>query len=378
MRLFSFLFLFLTVHVGIAQQTPQVTQFMMNRYLYNPAFAGFEDYTDIKVGYRQQWLGISEGMRTFYATANWAIDKSDRTSTGRTPYMSKTIRRSFNPTRRRKNDYRWEFHQGLGLQIMSDQFGPMSTFALGASYAYHVSLGGENKLAVGATGGYYFRGLNMNNFDPKDGGDPLILYLDPPAGTSLSTAPSPYGSLKAGQLMANVGALYYNREFFLGVSANQLIFENFTYERSDPAAVDTLSRRYYWPNDSPIDNDKVFTRALYSGSMKPNMFAMMGYHIRTSPHFTVSPAALIKFYKSGTMSIEGNVRADFNHQFWMGLGYRHKESYSAMFGVQLRHNMHMSYSYDLNANGLANQSMGSHELVIGIMFNNKIGVPTPH
>ena len=76
--------------------------------------------------------------------------------------------------------------------------------------------------------------------------------------------------------------------------------------------------------------------------------------------------------------IEANIKADFNQQLWMGFGYRHKESYSAMFGVQLRHNMHMSYSYDLNANGLANQSMGSHELVLGITINNKIGVPTPH
>ncbi|AWL10296.1 PorP/SprF family type IX secretion system membrane protein [Aquirufa nivalisilvae] len=378
MRFFVFLFLFLVAHLGFAQQTPQVTQFMMNRYLYNPAFAGFEDFTDIKVGYRQQWVGLSEGMKTFYATANWAIDKSDRTSTGRTPYMSKTIRRSFNPTKRRKKDYRWEFHQGLGLQVQADQFGPMSTFSVAGSYAYHVSLGGEDKLSVGATAGYYSRGLNMNNFDVKDGGDPLILYLDPPIGTPITSAPTPYGSLTAGQLLANVGVLYYNREFFLGLSANQLIFENFTYERSDPAALDTLSRRYYWPNNSDFDNDKVSTRALYSGTMKPNLFAMIGYHFRTSKVFTISPAALVKFFKAGTMSIEANIKADFNQQLWMGFGYRHKESYSAMFGVQLRHNMHMSYSYDLNANGLANQSMGSHELVLGITINNKIGVPTPH
>ncbi|MFY9159834.1 PorP/SprF family type IX secretion system membrane protein [Aquirufa ecclesiirivi] len=378
MRFFAVLFLLLVAHVGFAQQTPQVTQFMMNRYLYNPAFAGFEDYTDIKVGYRQQWVGLSEGMKTFNATANWSIDKSDRTSTGPTPYMSKTIRRSFNPTKRRKKDYRWEFHQGLGLQVQADQFGPMSTFSVAGSYAYHVSLGGEDKLSVGATGGYYSRGLNMNNFDVKDGGDPLILYLDPPAGTAITSAPTPYGSLTAGQLMANVGVLYYNREFFLGLSANQLIFENFTYERSDPSALDTLSRRYYWPNNSDFDNDKVMTRALYSGTMKPNLFAMVGYHFRTSKYFTVSPAALVKFYKAGTISIEANVKADFNQQFWMGFGYRHKESYSAMFGVQLRHNMHMSYSYDLNANGLAYQSMGSHEIVLGITINNRIGVPTPH
>jgi len=52
MRFLIFLLFFMLTFVGFAQQTPQFTQFMMNKYVYNPAFAGFEDYVDIKSGFR--------------------------------------------------------------------------------------------------------------------------------------------------------------------------------------------------------------------------------------------------------------------------------------------------------------------------------------
>ena len=74
--LISLLFFFLTF-VGFAQQTPQFTQFMMNKYIYNPAFAGFEDYIDVKTGFRSQWTGLNTSNRTAYVTANMALDKSD-------------------------------------------------------------------------------------------------------------------------------------------------------------------------------------------------------------------------------------------------------------------------------------------------------------
>lgn len=104
MRFLILLFILFMSFVGLAQQTPQFGLYMMNRYLYNPAFTGYEDYWDIKTGYRQQWTGFNTNMSSFYATANMAFDKTDRTSSGKTPFMSKTIRRTFSPTRIRKKD----------------------------------------------------------------------------------------------------------------------------------------------------------------------------------------------------------------------------------------------------------------------------------
>jgi hypothetical protein len=38
-----------------AQQKPQYTQYIFNNFLLNPAVAGIENYTDVKLGYRSQW-----------------------------------------------------------------------------------------------------------------------------------------------------------------------------------------------------------------------------------------------------------------------------------------------------------------------------------
>jgi type IX secretion system PorP/SprF family membrane protein len=64
-----------------AQQNPQYSQYMMNTYLINPAVVGIEDYTDIKVGYRNQWTNFEGAPTTYYLTAHFALDKPDRTST---------------------------------------------------------------------------------------------------------------------------------------------------------------------------------------------------------------------------------------------------------------------------------------------------------
>lgn len=346
--------------LGSAQQTPQFAQYMMNRYLYNPAFAGFEDYIDIKTGFRSQWTGLNTTNRTFYATANMAIDKSDRTSVGRTPFMSKTIRRNFAPTYTRQKTKRSGFHQGLGLQVFSDQIGGLTSTSLAGTYAYHLSLGGENKIAVGATAGYYFRSLNMNGFNVKDPGDPLIMYQDQ---SPLSLAPS--GQVSGGQSLVNVGALYYNRHFYIGVAVNQLIFDSFSYLRSNNGS-DTLTRQAINPDATVTYN------ALLLGSTRPNIFFQTGINIQGAGNWTYSPSLLVKYNKGVSLSMETNMRINYLDQFWIGASYRHKEAIGGMFGLHLNQQIHLTYSYENHGTGYMQTSAGSHELLLGLKFNNKI------
>ena len=41
-----------------AQQRMQYSQYLWNGYLMNPAFAGIEDYIDLRSGYSHQWAGF--------------------------------------------------------------------------------------------------------------------------------------------------------------------------------------------------------------------------------------------------------------------------------------------------------------------------------
>ena len=41
-----------------AQQRPQYTQYILNNYILNPALSGIENYTDVKISGRDQWVGL--------------------------------------------------------------------------------------------------------------------------------------------------------------------------------------------------------------------------------------------------------------------------------------------------------------------------------
>jgi len=360
MRFLISLLFFLLTFVGFAQQTPQFTQFMMNKYIYNPAFAGYEDYIDVKSGFRTQWTGISTTNKTAYVTGNFALDKSDRTSSGRTPFMSKTIRRNFSPTYIRQKTKRSGFHQGIGIQAYSDQIGGLTSTSIAGTYAYHLSVGGENKIAVGATGGYYFRNLNMSGFNVKDPGDPFIMYQD-------QNLPSlnPSGQVSGGQTLVNLGLLYYNRNFYLGLSANQMIFDSFSYLRTSDGA-DTLTRK-------EINPDRTETyQALLLGSTSPNLFLQTGMEIRSGEYWTYSPSILVKYMRGFSLGMEANMRVTFNDAIWVGATYRHNEAIGLMLGMHLSQQVNLTYSYETHSNGPMRASLGSHELILALKFRNKV------
>lgn len=386
MRFLIFLFLFLASFRGIAQQTPQFSQFMMNRFLYNPAFAGFEDYWDVQSGFRTQWTGINTANRTFYTTANFAFDKSDRTSTGITPYMSKTIRRNYTPTYIRKKTRKVNFHQGVGMQLLSDQIGPVTSMSLSGTYAYHLSLGGERKLATGGSIGYYQRVLDMTNFNVRDAGDPFITYSN--------SSGLPAGRISGGQSLINVGALYYTRKFYVGLSANQPVFGDFFFTNKSSDNGQATRDAIYDPliaevsADETIDPDrKLWLLAQlnfkkngatqWMGTVAPTVFFQAGGDIRSGEHWTYSPAVLVKYMKGATLVAEANMRVKYDEQFWVGGTYRHKDAIGIMVGAHVSNALNLTYVYEMHSNGYARQSMGSHEIVLGIKFRNRIFMSNP-
>ncbi len=386
MRFLIFLFLFLASFRGIAQQTPQFSQFMMNRFLYNPAFAGFEDYWDVQSGFRTQWTGINTANRTFYTTANFAFDKSDRTSTGITPYMSKTIRRNYTPTYIRKKTRKVNFHQGVGMQLLSDQIGPVTSMSLSGTYAYHLSLGGERKLATGGSIGYYQRVLDMTNFNVRDAGDPFITYSN--------SSGLPAGRISGGQSLINVGALYYTRKFYVGLSANQPVFGDFFFTNKSSDNGQATRDAIYDPliaevsADETIDPDrKLWLLAQlnfkkngatqWMGTVAPTVFFQAGGDIRSGEHWTYSPAVLVKYMKGATLVAEANMRVKYDEQFWVGGTYRHKDAIGIMVGAHVSNALNLTYVYEMHSNGYARQSMGSHEIVLGMKFRNRIFMSNP-
>jgi len=59
-----------------AQQLPQYSQYMMNKFLINPAVAGSEGYTAFNLTAREQWIGLENSPRTYAFSAQTRVLKN--------------------------------------------------------------------------------------------------------------------------------------------------------------------------------------------------------------------------------------------------------------------------------------------------------------
>src|SRR6266487_6874558 len=71
----------LSTSTSFAQQRPHYTQYILNNYILNPALTGIENYFDVKVSARDQWVGLTGAPRTTYLTIQGPIDKEDTKTT---------------------------------------------------------------------------------------------------------------------------------------------------------------------------------------------------------------------------------------------------------------------------------------------------------
>ena len=110
-----------------AQQLPLYSQYMLNRFLINPAVAGSEGYTAFNLTAREQWIGLQHSPKTHAFSAQTRILRKSFISRG-----ASVKRKSTSSSRSGK--------VGLGGYIFNDQSGLVNRTGLQLTYAYHISL----------------------------------------------------------------------------------------------------------------------------------------------------------------------------------------------------------------------------------------------
>src|ERR1700761_6565856 len=132
--------LLLGCSVAQAQQKPYYTQYILNNYIINPALSGIENYTDVKLSYRNQWAGISGAPTTMYLSVQGPINKQDY----RTTATSFEI-----PGENPRGEAYWQDytaaqpHSGIGLIAVNDKTGYINRTSVYGTYAYHMGLSGH-------------------------------------------------------------------------------------------------------------------------------------------------------------------------------------------------------------------------------------------
>ena len=193
--------------VGLAQQRPQYTQYMINPFLLNPAVSGTEDYADIRAGYRKQWTGFDGSPRTMYLSAHTNIGKHLVTN---------------NRSRNKKNG----FH-GVGAIVTNDAIGPTTTTTVSAAYSYHLKVSKKVFASLGLMGGF-------NQFS-LDGGK--LVAANPNDGLIA-------GQSKMGLGDITLGGWVYSDKFYAGASMAQLA-PSIAFTQTGQRQDYTLTKHYF-------------------------------------------------------------------------------------------------------------------------------------
>lgn len=319
----------------LAQQKAQYTQYIINNYIVNPALSGIENYTDIKLAHRNQWVGLSGAPVTSYATIHTPIGKQDYKTHAGTIF-------SMGGENMRGKDIWNEYvaspsHHGIGLQINNDRNGPFNNFSLMGTYAYHMHLSAKTNLSAGIGIGLSKYSINTNK---------LFFGIDNPVD------PSVFGSGIIGKtnLDINAGLWLYSNRYYVGGAALQIV-----------------------PNK--IDFSQGVAQVI-QGKYAPHLFLTAGYGFFPNNDVFVVPSIMIKKIDPVPLQVDLNVKTTFKEVVWVGASYRHLYGMAGMAGIRATDNVMISYSYDYSFTKINKVSTGSHEIIVSIGLGNEYSSET--
>jgi len=305
-----------------AQQRPQYTQYIFNNYLLNPALSGMENYTDVKIGHRQQWQGINGAPTTTFVSANMVLgDKylwrnALSLPENGDPPMGRNYTQNYTAS---------PAHHGIGIIAMNDKAGPLSFLDVTLTYAYHLKLQDALNLSLGTGVGIRRVSIDLNALSLEDPNDPALSN----AGKA---------QLKPD---LNVGMWLYGARFFAGASMQQVLKQNLSF--------------------SPDYNQ---------GREVGHYFLTAGYKLFVDDEISATPSVMLKKVGNIPISYDANLKFVFRDRFWLGGSYRKGDSFAALAGINFSNVFNITYAYDYATSRLRSYTSGSHELVLGFQLNN--------
>lgn len=314
------------------QAKPFYTQYILNNYILNPAITGIENYTDVKLSYRNQWAGINGAPVTAYFSIHGPLGKRDF-RTGANSFAM--------PGQNPAGPKAWDEyavsqpHHGIGLTAINDKTGYINRWTIAANYAYHLPITAKTSLSAGLNAGVTSVGLDRSkiewgNLDPND----------PAVGVS-------NGEIKRLKPEIGAGLWLYSARYFVGISVLNIIPGKAKFVTSDK----------------------------YGTFYTPNYFATAGYKFALSQQITAMPSVMVQYWQPQLLGAHANLKLQYEDFLWIGGSYRFADlvgGYSGMIGINVSNTFNISYAYEhATTSRLQTYTKGTHEVVLGFILGNK-------
>ncbi|MDG1147874.1 MAG: type IX secretion system membrane protein PorP/SprF [Crocinitomicaceae bacterium] len=296
----------LTAQTALSQD-PQFTQFYANPIYLNPALAGSHGCPRFALNYRDQWPNLSGNYITYSVSYDTYLRK---------------------------------IKSGIGVIATHDQQGQgtIYTSSLGLVYSKHLKLSRKWTLNFGAKAAMTNKFLDWDKLTFGD-------MIDPRRGFIYQTGDVPRGP-ESGRFFfdATVGTVLYNKNFFVGFSANHL-------NRPDESMIQGESRL-------PIR---------FTGHVGTEI--KLGEKSQYSNTTSIMPNVIYQ-YQNGFQELSIGTYVKYG-VFNVGAWYRNRDAFILSIGINTG-NFKIGYSYDVTVSKLNNGvSGGSHEISLGLNLNCK-------
>ncbi|HTE31176.1 MAG TPA: type IX secretion system membrane protein PorP/SprF [Chryseolinea sp.] len=285
--LVMFVGLWMTGAPLLAQQNSLFTQYMFNGLVINPAYTGSHESMTATAASRSQWTGLKGAPQTQVASLHSPIKFS---------------------------------RSAAGALLLHDQVGVTNQYMVYGTYAYHIPVSKNAKLAVGGQAGvtYYQANLSeLNIVTQNNQADPTFARNDSRFLPNLG-----------------IGAYYYSKRTYVGLSLPTLI------------------------------NNKWNSQDANTARQKRHYFLSAGHIIDLGTNVKFKPNVLLRWEEGGPFQYDINANVLFHNVIWVGVSYRMNDAIDGLLELVINNQLNIGYSYGYPTTALAVTQSGTHEFVL--------------
>ncbi|MGB0890875.1 MAG: PorP/SprF family type IX secretion system membrane protein [Flavobacteriaceae bacterium] len=285
-----FYFLCMFVSLSWSQQDVQYTHYMYNMSVINPAYStGSHGAANLGVLYRRQWVGVEGSPSSASLFAHAPLGNNVE----------------------------------AGFTLQTDDIGDIiKEHNLSLDFAYKLRVSRFSTLSFGMKAGINVFNTNFSNLNFESG--------------DFTSDPNFNENINNTFVNIGVGAFYYTRNFYLGLSMPSLL--NTEY----------LSK----------------TNGLYEIAEERHIFLTSGYVYQLNKTLKLKPNVMLKAVSGAPLIVDVNLNALYNEKVEFGLGYRLDDAFVAMINLRVNERLRIGYSYDYTSTKLNAFSNGSHEMLL--------------